>query len=803
MSGAAAQAVGPTDFEAATWPERASFEAAFVAAAAAYAALLAVAREAPLWHDGAVPLAAALASCLVHAVTLAARVKWRRSFWLPVFTVVIDCVISAVTHVEVQTAFWKELYKPFGVSGQDTLVRDFEGMFGWHSLFHTSLLYVSLSYMTHFVLLARHATLALLLGVAAFGGVLFTARSVLESRGQFRDARRECMEMFLFAFGMVIQVASKFRAERSSRKIFEHLSELQIESLRQSSEGPPSIADGGSHDPRPSPRCERPRVPSGRRGPASLGPSVQSAPADMLPSALQVLAGVHALQDAACPGGALDCFQPSAAVWVSGEAEPVPVGRLVPGQRVLCFDSLGGSVKYAQVSEVLADAEALEWVEVALADGTTLTMTSDHPVQPLGQHGRHLREKPVPASSLVPLRDSVMVHRVATLPVAVHSVTRREATAAMRERVSVCVHQPDRYAILVVTGGGARASSMAVGSADARGALQHQSQVKNTFVHVCPDGGAGRARAASEPRPRGGRAWAVDCASSASSLVVASQLSALVPCGREGLEEDAEHDGATCEPVVGPEGSVEIVCHQSFGGLPLQLLPRGMEGLQAYQERDGAHSQAPVSPDGVAEVVCRQSIGGMSALLREESQPAAAAEGEKLPSIGSVGHHEGECQPCQLHFRGKCLRGCKCNFCHLPHLGDEGARQENPAASLSAGQRARQGARRTLSRSAPPSAGAHAAAGVAASGGPASRWGEGGPKAVVASEPSRGIEGRPAAGARTQEASGVVSGRERLCRHCMTAPFGQAAAEMPQCSVSPAPQVKDTGGSPSDDSMSS
>eukprot|EP00959_Pyramimonas_sp_CCMP1952_P156242 3267816-Pyramimonas_sp.AAC.1 len=63
----------------------------------------------------------------------------------------------------------------------------------------------------------------------------------------------------------------------------------------------------------------------------------------MLPSAPTVCADAAALQDDGCPEDGVDYFPPSATVWVSGEAEPVPVGRLVPGQLVLCFDSLGGT----------------------------------------------------------------------------------------------------------------------------------------------------------------------------------------------------------------------------------------------------------------------------------------------------------------------------------------------------------------------------------------------------------------------------------------------------------------------------
>ncbi|CAK0843371.1 unnamed protein product [Prorocentrum cordatum] len=629
---AATHAVATTDFNSATWSERARHEVAFVAVAAISAIVLLIANETTLLHVNKLPLVATLASCLVRSVALAARAKMRQSFWLPVFTIFFDCIVSTFTHVEVQTAFWKELYKPFGVPRRDTVVQESEWVLGWYSLLHAFLLYVWLSYMTHFVLLARQAMLALLLGTSAFAGLLLAARSVSESWGQPQDAQRECAEIFLFAVGMVIQVAAKFRAERSSRQFFEHLveskedvvrqkvlrcqAEFQFESLRQASQAPPttgSIVDSLSHfSQRLNPLRDGPRAPSSRKSArSSLNPSVKSAPAAMLPSAPKVCADAAALQDDGCPEDGVDCFPPSATVWVSGEAEPVPVGRLVPGQLVLCFDSLGGTVKYAKVSEAHAGSEAIDWVEVSLSDGTALTMTADHPVQAVERSWLRLKDTPVPAAALEPFRDYIMVHRVATMPVAVCSVKRKQAKGELRERVSVSVHQPDRYSILVMAGGtGTNVASMAVGSTNMTGMRRLQDQVKNTFVHVSPNGVPSKPRAVSEPRARA-RSWshseqraeAVDWCSSASS--------------------------SSMQPL---EGAIP---------------PRG-EGSEA--------NQALVGPDGQAEVVVRR---------------APAAESEKVaqdcPSVERVVHDEGRCRPCHLQFRGKCLRGSECNFCHLPH----------------------------------------------------------------------------------------------------------------------------------------
>eukprot|EP00959_Pyramimonas_sp_CCMP1952_P230147 4811753-Pyramimonas_sp.AAC.1 len=127
---AATHAVATTDFNSATWSERARHEVAFVAVAAISAIVLLIANETTLLHVNKLPLVATLASCLVRSVALAARAKMRQSFWLPVFTIFFDCIVSTFTHVEVQTAFWKELYQPFGIPRRDTVVQESEWVLG-------------------------------------------------------------------------------------------------------------------------------------------------------------------------------------------------------------------------------------------------------------------------------------------------------------------------------------------------------------------------------------------------------------------------------------------------------------------------------------------------------------------------------------------------------------------------------------------------------------------------------------------------------------------------------------------------
>lgn len=51
------------------------------------------------------------------------------------------------------------------------------------------------------------------------------------------------------------------------------------------------------------------------------------------------------------------------------------------------------------------------------------------------------------------------------------------------------------------------------------------------------------------------------------------------------------------------------------------------------------------------------------------TQDQAQHQGGQLPSIGSMGHHAGECRPCAFTAKG-CATGRDCRFCHLCDVGE-------------------------------------------------------------------------------------------------------------------------------------
>jgi len=165
-----------------------------------------------------------------------------------------------------------------------------------------------------------------------------------------------------------------------------------------------------------------------------------------------------------CSGEDGDCLPPDAVVWIEGQSMPAKVGDVGSGQRVLCYDHLGGGLKYSEVVEIAThDASASEWVVVKLEDGTELKMTSDHPIYPrtAGLVGE-CTGAAVKAGELQASVHSVEVLRL--VPVLVQEVQflsdadcggapiEASHMFAPSERVSLSVHQAERHSVFVSSG---------------------------------------------------------------------------------------------------------------------------------------------------------------------------------------------------------------------------------------------------------------------------------------------------------------------------------------------------------------
>jgi len=141
--------------------------------------------------------------------------------------------------------------------------------------------------------------------------------------------------------------------------------------------------------------------------------STPSAPS--APLSAQALFGPAAADCLAEAGGGaalqcLDWLPLDASVWVEGRASSCPLRDLERGQRVLCYDLLGRSIRYVEVVEKHTNVREVPWISVSLDDGTQDDVAAEQRVQLADQ--RDMARAPGPC----PGRDGVVVQRPSTLP---------------------------------------------------------------------------------------------------------------------------------------------------------------------------------------------------------------------------------------------------------------------------------------------------------------------------------------------------------------------------------------------------
>jgi len=341
-----------------------------------------------------------------------------------------------------------------------------------------------------------------------------------------------------------------------------------------------------------------------------------------------------------------NCLSTQASVWVEGEPLPRQLGQIRPGDRILCYDRLGGHLKHAIVSQVDEVAGPAVWNKVVLVDGTTMELTADHPVQPVPAKvegygfGPWNLESRVQARDLRPGLDSLLVLKV--MPILVQSVERCELATT---RVALSVQQPERHAIFAASNaqmGGGGMQTMAVESTG----LLHQAQVtlasRKTFLH-----------AKTETRP----------------TVEAQPHSA--PASLGGGSQASVHSfyrSISSQSEVPPSGLSLVASSDSVSSSSLASTGNAV----AQEEVHISSSYAPtISPDGVATGTqptqndTSVSLSGFLAVRRAGWR-----------SLGSAGHWSSQCRPCAFENRRQhscgnpCVKGALCEFCHEPHEYD-------------------------------------------------------------------------------------------------------------------------------------
>lgn len=97
----------------------------------------------------------------------------------------------------------------------------------------------------------------------------------------------------------------------------------------------------------------------------------------------------------------------------------------------------------------------------------------------------------------------------------------------------------------------------------------------------------------------------------------------------------------------------------------------------------GTHSQVPMPLERSELPVSNLSRVPAAPVLPAPLEPAPGSP--ELPSIGSKGHHRGDCRPCGFLYAKGCINGAMCTFCHLCDRGAKKRRQKAKKAALKGG----------------------------------------------------------------------------------------------------------------------
>eukprot|EP00929_Paragymnodinium_shiwhaense_P036097 TRINITY_DN19394_c0_g1_i1.p1 TRINITY_DN19394_c0_g1~~TRINITY_DN19394_c0_g1_i1.p1 ORF type:complete len:971 (+),score=186.71 TRINITY_DN19394_c0_g1_i1:75-2987(+) len=391
-------------------------------------------------------------------------------------------------------------------------------------------------------------------------------------------------------------------------------------------------------------------------GPSTEARSARSAPA-VTYSSLPRLAAIEE-QDAllsddvgVCTNG--DCLPLDAVAWVEGEASPQPLSKLQAGNRILCYDRLAGHMKHAEVVGLDMNQGEVEWAKVTLEDGTTLEVTSDHPV-----HVQMAEEvaapwgtkPPVKAGDLREGHDCILVLKHVPVP-----VKRVEKVLEARERVALHVSQPERHAPFIAAG------------QQAEGTMQAMAVEANNRSDACViyDKGAFYVTTNAESD----REFVLDSAQKRRRHRPSS-----APPSLRGLDETRRE-------------TLRLGANTMRTQLPVLSLRGDRSAATRTASSCGdSSSMCSIISEGNREVVVAspltvQSLSPGGTLITQpagENAPARlsdllAVRAAGLVSIGSTSHQGGDCKACAFHsrhvfFGGKpCYKGALCERCHEQH----------------------------------------------------------------------------------------------------------------------------------------
>eukprot|EP00927_Polykrikos_kofoidii_P027003 TRINITY_DN23917_c0_g1_i1.p1 TRINITY_DN23917_c0_g1~~TRINITY_DN23917_c0_g1_i1.p1 ORF type:complete len:745 (-),score=110.02 TRINITY_DN23917_c0_g1_i1:154-2364(-) len=399
-----------------------------------------------------------------------------------------------------------------------------------------------------------------------------------------------------------------------------------------------------------------------------------------------------------CQGA--DCLPPESLAWIEGYALPQPVEHLVPGQRVLCFDHLGGHLKYAAVVEatIRKASEPADWAHVTLIDGTTVQLTADHPVKPVrsaaGQRrpaGPLCDELSVThARNLRPGVDSLMVLKL--VPEQVSTV---ELVMETRSRVFLTVEQQERHAIFVAGSSdniehASRSLLRPVAVESANRCFQEdiKLRVEKTFLrafgsHACNESGRGAYS----------RCYPKSAPSAIGIQTLGNGVGDVAPRSEHSASEQHQKfawkgDGTelTRLPTKEEVAVVDECNDLSSDGDSLASLCDSDEESEVVLVGPNTYLSAGSSKVVGADAICHDSPVAKAAKFASSVSCVHLSEllwlkAAGLASFGSLKHSEGSCDLCvfenrfQFYETPPCKRGSLCDRCHEEHMHYRKARR--------------------------------------------------------------------------------------------------------------------------------
>jgi len=375
-------------------------------------------------------------------------------------------------------------------------------------------------------------------------------------------------------------------------------------------------------------------------------PSVRSAPAaTRFPTPARCVNGT--VVEEATPGEPClqgDCLFPDSLVWLEGQAAPKALKEVIAGQKILCYDRLGGHLKHAPILQIHTDTGDVEWTKLTLEDGTQLELTADHPVRPAENRGGDQQPQGpfactdacVKAGSLRPGEDRLLVLKV--VPVLVKKVETRPVDSP---HVFVSILHPERHAVFVAAAGGkagAFSQPIAVESSNAHALASMEAlsaNIRNTFIHV-PSQKQLKVKSASAPPSLHGEVEVANLPGT--------------PMGSP-TDRYQNTDPSSCDS--------HSTCNSAISnGENLVVLGGPMVPEWAFAGDLRTHI-----------------VGASSGSLRQHASllDYRGVQASGLASIGSLKHSEDQCNCClfenrRQHFGFKpCYKGVMCERCHEDH----------------------------------------------------------------------------------------------------------------------------------------